>query len=186
MASFTIDIDLDDLGGKALKLPNVDKIILKALQDGYRDFAEQAEQRLLLELELLGLGDSKLSKTITMKITETGLSIITGGEYATFIEYGTGIVGRDGTQHKHLPSYWVHDSKGHGDNGWWYPSSPNDPNPTAYYSKNQGRWIAWTLGQESRPFMYNLWLWGRQSATQIIQKHIHRSLRELERRFYNG
>lgn len=69
---------------------------------------------------------------------------------AAFVEYGTGI---QGSTHPHPEAFWIYDTNGHGDKGWWYPSKADDPNP--YKKEINGKLYAWTKGMPSRPFMYD-------------------------------
>ena len=128
-----------------------------------------------------GLGMSNLSGTIESYPTEFGLSIRMGSEYFMFVEYGTGIVGRNNPHPDTSKSMWKYDTNEHGETGWWYPSSIDDPNPTAYRNK-LGEWWAWTKGQAARPFMYETWLWGMENAARIISDEIGKEIKKLERR----
>ena len=63
-----------------------------------------------------------------------------GAYYAAFVEYGTGVVGKE-SPHPN-PDGWQYDSHQHGDKGW------------VYYDEDSGK-FRWTKGFKSRPFMYN-------------------------------
>jgi hypothetical protein len=70
-----------------------------------------------------------------------GVGIIkAGAPYAVYVEFGTGIVGKN--QPHPSPDDWRYDINEHGESGWWYF---ND-----YTGHPQ-----WTKGMPSRPFMYN-------------------------------
>jgi len=70
-----------------------------------------------------------------------GVGIIkAGAPYAVYVEFGTGIVGKN--QPHPSPDNWRYDINNHGDSGWWY------------FNDNTGR-MQWTKGMPSRPFMYN-------------------------------
>lgn len=70
-----------------------------------------------------------------------GVGIIkAGAPYAVYVEFGTGIVGKN--QPHPSPDDWRYDINEHGDSGWWY------------FNDNTGR-MQWTKGMPSRPFMYN-------------------------------
>lgn len=74
--------------------------------------------------------------------------------YAVYVEFGTGVVGSK-KQHPDLSIVgWRYDVNGHGELGWWYPTTYSDPNPYKRKSKD-GKIYAWTKGMPSRPFMYN-------------------------------
>ena len=63
-----------------------------------------------------------------------------GANYATAVEFGTGVVGKQ-SPHPN-PDGWQYDSHNHGEDGW------------VYYSDALGG-FRWTKGFKSRPFMYN-------------------------------
>ena len=77
-------------------------------------------------------------------------------EYAVYVEFGTGVVGKD-NPHPNYKGYTLgynYDRNGRGELGWWYPTDESDPNPYKSVSAN-GKLYAWTKGMPSRPFMYN-------------------------------
>lgn len=113
-------------------------------------------------------------------VTEGLARIMVTSEYAIYVEYGTGIVGRDAPHpgrddpdwnNPPYPSYngntyTDYDSQGHGTAGWVYP---------------KGTQLRWTMGIESRPFLYNT-LWdlvdiAQEQGITIIAKQ----LEELEK-----
>lgn len=74
--------------------------------------------------------------------------------YAVFVEFGTGIVGNNNPHPDLAILGWEYDVNGHGDLGWWYPTTAADKNKYKYRKKN-GDYLAWTKGMPSRPFMFN-------------------------------
>ena len=66
---------------------------------------------------------------------------------AYFNEYGTGIVGKNApaTDDALTEAGWVYDVNDHGEAGWWYPSSDDDPNPYKWITES-GDLKAWTRG----------------------------------------
>lgn len=61
-------------------------------------------------------------------------------EHAAFVEYGTGVVGKEAqASSPDKPSGWEYDVNGHGHDGWYYAN---------------GRW---TKGMPPRPFMWQTW-----------------------------
>src|SRR5690554_4333025 len=70
-----------------------------------------------------------------------GVGIIKAGAwYATYVEFGTGIVGKQSPHPD--PQGWQYDVNSHGEKGWWY------------FNDRDQKWH-WTKGFQSRPFMYN-------------------------------
>jgi hypothetical protein len=63
-----------------------------------------------------------------------------GAYYAVYVEFGTGVVGKQ-SPHPN-PEGWQYDVNDHGDEGW------------VYYDDESGK-FRWTKGFKSRPFMYN-------------------------------
>ena len=77
--------------------------------------------------------------------------------YAVYVEFGTGIEGKN-NEHPMTGELGIeYDKNNHDAGGWWYPSEKG-----WYKPSNGGPMLAWTKGMPSRPFMY-------------------RTLRELER-----
>lgn len=63
-----------------------------------------------------------------------------GAYYAAYVEFGTGVVGRQ-SPHPN-PQGWQYDVNDHGNEGW------------VYYDDYSGK-FRWTKGFKSRPFMHN-------------------------------
>ena len=74
--------------------------------------------------------------------------------YAIYVEFGTGIVGKNSGSHPMAGAFgWQHDVNGHGANGWWYPAEWGYWIPKK--GTHAGQTMAWTAGMPVRPFMYN-------------------------------
>lgn len=73
--------------------------------------------------------------------------------YAIYIEFGTGIVGKNNPHP--APKGWKYDVNEHGELGWWY------------FNDRDFQWH-WTKGMESRPFMYN--------TVQLLKSEIERGV----------
>lgn len=178
---FNIEIDIDEMISRKTKLPNMEEYVLIGIENGIKETVERLIEKLRENMILYGLGSSNLINNINVSETSTGIYIGVDTDYAMFVEYGTGIVG-DANKHPKSNEFgWRYDVNNHGESGWWYPSSPDDPNPTKYLSETG--WWAWTKGQRSKPFMYNTWLWGTRSINNIVNKHIRRELEKMERDF---
>lgn len=72
-------------------------------------------------------------------LDDTRCEVVADTPYAKFVEYGTGVRGKNSP---HPETQWEYDINQHGDKGWWY------------YDTNQGR-FRWTKGQTSKHFMYD-------------------------------
>lgn len=67
--------------------------------------------------------------------------IVADAPYFKFVEFGTGIVGKDAPDHPlHSEVGWEHDINKHGDKGWYFPGDDGK-----YYL---------TKGQPARPFLF--------------------------------
>lgn len=76
--------------------------------------------------------------------------VIANCPYAIYVEYGTGIIGRD-EPHPEAEGKWDYDVKQHDILGW------------IYRSDKDGK-FHWTQGYVSRPFMYNTLRWLEEAA----------------------
>lgn len=185
--TFTFIFDLDKLMNRMYHykdLPNFGLALERGLEKGLDQVSTEMVDKLLENLAMFGLQDSGLITSIDIDFLEEGVSLIIddgASGYAMFVEYGTGVVGADNPHPNPARSGWVYDINSHGEEGWWYQTVEGDPNPTKYITST-GEWLAWTKGMPSRPFMYMTWLWTTRRATQIIDMHIKKELRELERR----
>lgn len=74
--------------------------------------------------------------------------------HAVFVEYGTGIIGKAMPHPEAGIAGWKYDVHGHGVAGWVYSKEPDDT-------------FHWTLGYESRPFMYKTLRWLEGAAERL-------------------
>lgn len=139
--------------------------IEKLAADLTAELAAQGEQIALIEAADIKNTGKLLSSIVGESNGNLGFVKCKCG-YAVYVEFGTGVVGK-GSRHPNVgilgnytpPSYNGHkytgyDSQGHGELGWWYPTTESDPNPYKRKTKD-GKLYAWTKGMPSRPFMYN-------------------------------
>lgn len=82
-----------------------------------------------------------------------GIGLIHTGNawYAAFVEFGTGIVGKNSPHPVAEANGWKYDVNDHGEAGWWYPT---DDDNLIRYTAPDGKTYGWTKGMASRPFMY--------------------------------
>lgn len=183
---FDFEFDLDKVGDRLYhqsKGLNFASALDRGLESGYKDLVDRMIDKLIENLTKYELDSGDIIGQVDVTITDDGVSLILKdgvNDYAIFVEYGTGVVGESNPHPQPSRNGWVYDINEHGDSGWWYPSRESDPNPTRTMTKS-GDWIAWTSGMPSRPFMYDTWRWTTSSATQIIDSHIKREFRKLER-----
>ena len=186
-SQFNFNVDVDKLRGRfeARKLiRDFERAFEKGIKNGYKELSDRMIDKLIENITKYGLESGDIINSLDIKITDKGVSlIIRDGRdgYAMYVEYGTGVVGKGESHPKFTEQGWIYDKNEHGEKGWWYPSTADDPNPTKY--RGEFGWWAWTKGQRSRPFMYDTWLWTSQSGTQIIAKNINNELTKLERKY---
>lgn len=173
-AGFNLNINLDKI---TKTIGNVDKFkvaVIRGIELGIDELQGRLKDKLIENMVAYGLGNSPLlGKVRVDNIGGKGIRITVDSEYAMYIEFGTGIVGAENPH----PHPWIYDVNAHGEKGWFYPTTENDPNPYKHFFN--GVLYAWTKGQKSRPFMYQTWLWGSRSATQIIRKNINKEVKSV-------
>lgn len=84
-------------------------------------------------------GNLKSSITWEFDSTSQKGTITIGTDYALFVEYGTGIVGKKFSHPD--PKSWEYDVNEHGVKGWWY------------FDDSQNR-FRWTQGRSASAFVY--------------------------------
>jgi len=164
---------LDSLEKAIAKVDKFQLNIPKILDQAIDEIAEKARQRCFHEMSLHTLekggtlAQSNLASTIELRRDDTkSFTLSVNGEYAMYVEFGTGVVGRD-SPHPNLnflDQAWQYDSKGHGELGWVYYKDG-----VKYH----------TAGQKAKPFLYPTYLYVRRIVTRTVNKHIKRALREL-------
>lgn len=181
MANFTINVDVLDSASiqKAINYySNLDDKFDEVIELALPEIGERIKTRLLIELSSMGLGDSSLANSIVVDVSSTDILVTINSDHAIFLEFGTGIRGQQ-SPHPNtnfVDTEWIYDVNDHGEEGWWYPTTSSDPNPTKRVSSN-GDIYAWTRGHESRPFMYNTWRYSRRMIPQVFNKYVRRVFR---------
>lgn len=79
--------------------------------------------------------------------------IMTGNEFAPYVEFGTGIVGQ---KNPHENPTWTYDINHHGESGWFYVDASGKSH--------------WTKGVPARPFMYNTVMHLAVRASEIARE----------------
>lgn len=189
---FTWEFDLDQiLGGGYFDEDAYDFVgaLTEGLSSSRDILAERIHDRILLSLDGYGLSNSGIPQHINVKTYDTtfekgfDISLDEEGKKYEHVEFGTGIVGKQGVKHPFLGTphnhNWDYDVNDHGKSGWWYPTDADDDNPTKREGSD-GKLYAWTKGQRARPFMYAGWLYGSQAAISTIRSNINKELAILE------
>lgn len=116
----------------------------KCEEFAYRMAKEGVDLARLTILSLDAVMTGELLSSMNLEagdIVSNGASyyIYTDCEWAAFIEFGTGIVGKSNPHPDASLVNWKYDANEHGEKGWFY--------------FHNGEWH-WTKGMPSRPFMY--------------------------------
>lgn len=145
----SIDAAIAQIRAYEKKLDSAEDIIVDELLNiGYKIVKENV---LIMVHPLTG----EVASSITiMKDGKGSGMIMSTSEHAVYVEFGTGV---KGSQREHPAADTLgyrYDVNSHGERGWYYPTIPEDPNPTKFVDK-EGQLRAWTAGQQSHPFMYD-------------------------------
>lgn len=121
----------------------------KILTDKCEEFAYRiAEEGVAIaQLKILGFDAVMTGELLESMNLEAGDIVSNGATYyvytdcdwASFVEFGTGVIGSENPHPETGLANWKYDVNNHGESGWWY--------------FNDGEWH-WTKGMPSRPFMY--------------------------------
>lgn len=95
-----------------------------------------------------------VNKIIGRVDDDTG-HIMSTAPHGKFVEFGTGLRGKQSPYPINTPIGWRYDVNDHGEAGWWYEG-------------DDGKWH-WTKGMPSRPFMYDTAQVLRQSLPWIAE-----------------
>lgn len=159
MSTFTIksiDIDILDPDSVQNAIDEIRKLntdLKNALRMYCEELAKDGVEIAKIEIEGLGAIDSgDLHNHIYHEYQpESNAAFVYAvEEYAIFVEFGTGVVGK-GSNHPALPPNYKHDHNEHGESGWLYKT---DEQHAVCHAKD-GTPLGWTKGMPSRPFMYN-------------------------------
>lgn len=182
-----ITIDLDEMLNGNYNFPDFENMMKETVRDGMKEFRKQARGELVSNIRIQGLGNSQLASTIVTRTMKDYVSLKVTAPYADFVEYGTGIIGMD-NQHPNLPAGWeylggyrgVSSYNAQFDRGWYYPTTPDDPNP--YKHEYNGQLYGYTMGLPSRPYMYDTWVWAKEYAPIIMEEVLHEKMLEVKRK----
>lgn len=131
-----------------------------SLQDKCEEFAyRMAEEGVkIAQMKILSFDAVMTGELLSSMNLEAGNIVSNGASYyiytdcdwAAFVEFGTGVVGKSNPHPDTGLVGWKYDTNDHGESGWWY-----------YYD---GEWH-WTKGMPSRPFMY-------ETAQELIDMNV--------------
>lgn len=152
-----LDLDINDVYKTVRKF----NILTDRIEDEIMYGLDVASIKITQKLEsLLDKYDvPALKKDILIEDFGTGFSISVVGDGAIFVEYGTGIVGKNSPH----PVPWEYDINEHGDKGWVY--------------QDEDGWH-WTKGMASKPYFWELQKWIRSYG--IIKRCINARLKKIK------
>lgn len=171
MADTVINIDITKLGYTARKFKRYSELFEKAIEDALKEFSVMYQKKLNEKMTFYGVPAS-IAGSVIINTSFDGIEVYIASELVNFFEYGTGIRGSE-NPHPKPPAGWIYDSNGHGNDGWWYPTTEGDPNPYKWRDAS-GQLRGWTRGKVSRPFIYETNLWARRSIGNVVRKHLRR------------
>ena len=155
-----LEIKLEGLGNISKKIDNYASKIKTAKKNTLVELQDRAVKYAKENIEnTTHLYTGELKESIKKRpITGNKAEIYSNSEYAKYVEYGTGVVGKH--RENNHPLYrtaklknWKYGTYS-GKNGWWYPTDAKDPNPSKYITKNGTYW-AFTSGEAAHRFMYD-------------------------------
>ena len=161
-----INIDIDKWVERKDPFGEFGDAVNRGVNWGINKFMKELRKEFINILGDYRLADSEIASNFNIYLQGDNTVVLDiNSEYGVYVEMGTGIVGKYGAQHPNPPMPdWVYDIHDHGSAGW------------SYYDKS-GK-LRWTMGQESRPFLYMTWLWARQSFSNYIRQGINREIKK--------
>lgn len=151
-----ITINLSDYKRNLKEIEKYSTKIEKNKKEILKKISERGEEIAKNNVTALGAFDSgNLAGSITHSYTEEKAVISTSCPYASYVEFGTGVVGSTAPHPLSGEMGITYDFNNHGEKGW-------------YYYKN-GK-IHWTKGMPHRPFMYDTSQQLRNDIPQIIKE----------------
>ena len=175
-ADMDFTIDLANMGQSLNNWRMIESAFTRGTELGQEELARRLKDEVLFNLQIYGLGGTSIGSTVNVVRLGKGMSVTVGSEYAIYVEYGTGIVGARESHPNPMAQGWVYDVNNHGEKGWMYPTTADDPNPQK--KMFNGQLYGWTRGMASRPFMYEAWRWAKASANSIIGKSIRAEVKK--------
>jgi hypothetical protein len=165
-----IYVDLENTKNYAKMLNLTADAMDRGVRLGLEDVAQQLRKKIVEKASAHGLGGSNLLAGLEVFVYGNEIIVELDNEYASFVEFGTGIKGEVEPHPR-----WQ-------ENGWGYNTGGRKKKIDArgywFYPKN-GKLFLSRGGYKSRPFMYESWLWCRESFSNILRKHINRELKKV-------
>lgn len=172
MINYTFTIDQE----KLIKLTKKDRYTKKgydrAIDEASNAIEDKAFDRFEELANVYGIGDSEIMGTMSVTRIKHGFKMGFDSPYAQFVEYGTGIVGKE-NPHPDAEG-WIYQTNGR--DGWFFgyaSLNEGDANEDDYIDVGRGYY---TRGQPSRPISYNTYIYVRLIAVRMTNNAIRRML----------
>ena len=124
-------------------------IVKAATEEGVEEAKNQA-------LYMNAYDSGELVNGILGEVQDEKGRVMSTAPHSIFVEFGTGIRGKQSPYPVNPPIGWQYDVNEHGEAGWWYTGDDGKKH--------------WTKGMPSRPFMYNTAQILRQSLPWIAEE----------------
>lgn len=92
-----------------------------------------------------------------------------GNNYATYVEFGTGFIGKGNSHPKSSELNYKYDINNHGQAGWFYPTKKDGEQLNSFETSTGDR-LVWTQGQTSKPFMYNTAVTLQENVVRLVKE----------------
>lgn len=162
---------------RRLSLSSLDKWIkeLEVKEKNYSKVALRIADRLadiMMDCDLQS-GTYKVSAKLEGNVAIAGIK--NDKTSAQFQEFGTGVIGE---KFPHVSEElekmgWKYDVNNHGESGWWYPTTKDDPNPYKW-TDSDGQLRAWTKGLPAGRYFYDALKRAEEMFTEVAIKELER------------
>lgn len=154
MIRFEAELSIKSLEDMIKNVKNYKEKLNSSLYDINSAIAEEALSR---AKSYVKIDTGNLSNSIQKEVTKEYARVYTNEEYAKYVEFGTGVVGKDNSHPKAAEKGWRYDVNSHGEKGWVYTKNGED-----FY---------WTKGQKAQKFMWQAFL-DTKGRMKIIAKRV--------------
>lgn len=139
MKTIEFNLSEESINSAIQELRDWQEKLIKCENKVLKKLGEYAKERMKYYIDSSTQGTGKLSNSIQVEYSEHLARVFTDLFYASYVEYGTGIVGAS-NPHPKLADGWKYDTNSHGDKGWVYEDEEGN--------------FWWTKGEVSHQFVY--------------------------------
>lgn len=158
MPKIKISLNEDSINAALKELKSYHKKVKQAAAKLVKMLTEQGVEIAQLNVsDMKALDSGELYNSIFAKYERNAGFVVADAAHAAFVEFGTGIVGKDNPHPQIAIAGWHYDVNSHGELGWWYIGRDGQ-----YH---------WTKGMPSRPYMYQ--------TAQLLRQMVVPAAKEL-------